>query len=76
MDDSLLKKAQEGDVQAAKLCYQRFEGWSEKKRSEVTGDKVEAIEVRIVKFGDKFSEQKGEAAPAIEHSTLAIEDSN
>lgn len=35
VDRALLKKAAEGDVQAAKLCYQKFEGWSERSRVDV-----------------------------------------
>ncbi|RZB38007.1 MAG: hypothetical protein SRB2_00353 [Desulfobacteraceae bacterium Eth-SRB2] len=76
VDLALLKKAQEGDVRAAKLCYERFEGWSEKMRNEITGDKVEAVEIRLVKFADEFSDQKREVTPAIEDKALAIEDSN
>ena len=30
VDMGLLQKAADGDAQAAKLCYQRFEGWTEK----------------------------------------------
>lgn len=37
VDRALLKKAREGDTQAAKLIYQRFEGWSEKQIREHTG---------------------------------------
>jgi hypothetical protein len=37
VDQSVLKKAAEGDMAAAKLAYQRFEGWSEKKTNELTG---------------------------------------
>lgn len=37
VDKELLKQAQGGDVAAAKLCYQRFEDWSEKQRRELTG---------------------------------------
>jgi hypothetical protein len=36
VDDGLLKKAAEGDSQAAKLAFQRYEGWTEKQKSEVT----------------------------------------
>jgi len=35
VDNALLERAQQGDPQAIKLVYQRFEGWSEKK--ELTG---------------------------------------
>lgn len=31
VDNAMLKSASKGDARAAKLCYQRFEGWSEKK---------------------------------------------
>ena len=34
VDLALLKKAADGDVQAAKLVYQRFENWSERHRIE------------------------------------------
>jgi hypothetical protein len=35
VDQSLLKEAAKGDTAAAKLAYQRFEGWSEKQKHEV-----------------------------------------
>jgi len=40
VDDGVLKRGAEGDPQAAKLAYQRFEGWepSEKKKIDVTGE--------------------------------------
>jgi hypothetical protein len=47
VDMALLKRAAEGDVQAARLIYQRFEGWSEKHRVE----QDTAITIEIVKFG-------------------------
>jgi hypothetical protein len=31
VDNAMLREAGKGDARAAKLCYQRFEGWSEKK---------------------------------------------
>lgn len=31
IDGALFQRALDGDPQAIKLCYQRFEGWSEKK---------------------------------------------
>jgi len=37
LDMTLVNKANEGDVQAIKLAYQRFEGWSEKQQHEVAG---------------------------------------
>lgn len=38
VDKALMKKAAEGDTAAAKLIYQRFEGWSEKQITEHTGE--------------------------------------
>lgn len=35
VDKGILEKAAEGDAPAAKLCYQRFENWSEKKKLEI-----------------------------------------
>ncbi len=37
VDLALLKKAKKGDAKAAKLVYQRFEGWSEKQINELQG---------------------------------------
>ena len=47
VDMALLKRAAEGDVQAARLIYQRFEGWSEKHRVE----QDTAITIEIVRYG-------------------------
>jgi len=40
VDYGLLRRAAEGDPQAAKLCYQRFENWvpAEKKQIDLTGE--------------------------------------
>jgi len=40
VDQGLLRRAAEGDPQAARLCYQRFEGWepSEKKKIDLSGE--------------------------------------
>lgn len=38
VDDGLIKKAASGDAAAAKLAFQRYEGWSEKTRQEVAFD--------------------------------------
>lgn len=40
VDKGILKAAAEGDAHAAKLCYQRFEGWepSEKRRIDLNGE--------------------------------------
>ena len=34
VDAAVIKKAMDGDIAAAKLYYQRFEGWSEKQKVE------------------------------------------
>ena len=36
-DKALFDKAKDGDVAAIKLCYQKFEDWSEKQRKEHSG---------------------------------------
>jgi hypothetical protein len=36
VDAGLMKRAEDGDVAAAKLIYQRFEGWSEKQEHKLT----------------------------------------
>jgi len=38
VDKGLLERAATGDPAAAKLVFQRYEGWTEKQRSEVTFD--------------------------------------
>jgi len=38
VDQGLLKRAKEGDPQAAKLIYQRFEDWTEKQINKHVGD--------------------------------------
>jgi hypothetical protein len=44
-DQGLLKKAAEGDPQACKLVYQRFESWSERQIREHTGKNGRPIEM-------------------------------
>lgn len=46
VDMALLKKAAEGDTQAAKLVYQRFENWSERHRVEQDTELI----VKVVRF--------------------------
>lgn len=55
VDKALLKLAQEGDSAAAKLCYQRFEDWSEKQRKELSDPDGKALtwRVEIVKPEDE-----------------------
>lgn len=47
VDKAMLKEAGEGDSKAAKLCYQRFEGWSEKKELELSGDHKKPLKWNI-----------------------------
>jgi hypothetical protein len=43
VDQAVLKQAEKGDTAAAKLAYQRFEGWSEKKEHKVSVDSIVTI---------------------------------
>jgi len=45
IDASLLKAAKGGDTAAIKLAYQKFEGWKEVTRKELTGKNGEPVEV-------------------------------
>jgi len=47
LDMTLVNKANEGDVQAIKLAYQRFEGWSEKQQIDANVNNGN-FEVKIV----------------------------
>lgn len=38
IDDAMINQALEGNDRAAKLCYQRFEDWGERKHSEFTAN--------------------------------------
>lgn len=51
VDQSVLKQAAKGDTAAAKLAYQRFEGWSEKHDHTLKGDKNNPI-VTIIRGDD------------------------
>ena len=46
-DKALLDQAKAGDVAAIKLCYQRFEDWSEKQRKELSGAGGKDLDWRI-----------------------------
>lgn len=46
-DTALLKEAEEGNVPAIKLAYQRFEGWSEKHAIEVSNTVVKITRKRF-----------------------------
>lgn len=47
-DKALLDKAKDGDVSAIKLCYQRFEDWSEKQKHEIGGRNNGPIPIQII----------------------------
>jgi len=51
VDHGLLNQAAKGDPAAAKLCYQKFEGWSEKTIQEKTGKDGGPIEVEATVAG-------------------------
>lgn len=66
VDQALLTLAKTGDAQAAKLVYQRFEGWSEKHKVEHSGEikaikkteieltiEIEQLEEMLKKMDDK-----------------------
>lgn len=48
VDKSLLISAAKGDTAAAKLAYQRFEGWSEKQKHEIDADLKVAITETVI----------------------------
>ena len=50
-DRALLKKAAGGDVHAAKLAYQRFEGWGEKRALKATCGANLSVHVAFVGGG-------------------------
>jgi len=68
VDDALLRRAAEGDPQACKLVYMRFEGWepSERKRVDVTSEiraqvfreLLDALNAENPGFSDLFGDQK------------------
>ena len=47
VDNALLRLASEGDTAAARLCYQRFEGWSEKKEINANINATIEMEAKI-----------------------------
>ena len=60
-DKALMKKAEEGDVAAIKLMYQRFEVWSEKHTSELRGKVgMEITEISIVLVSPAKREEDNE----------------
>lgn len=52
VDLAVLKKAKEGDAHAAKLAYQRFEQWSEKKQHEHSGPGGGPVEMNVNFIGN------------------------
>lgn len=67
-DVGVLKQAAKGDSSAAKLAYQRFEGWSEKQELRITG--LGDVEIKalvmmtspewVERFLEKVAELKGQ----------------
>jgi len=47
VDDGLLRRAAEGDPQAAKLCYQKFENWSPNERRQI--DLTSELKIAVFK---------------------------
>lgn len=45
IDRALIDEAESGDTAAIKLAYQRFEGWSEKNKHEVSGPDGKSITI-------------------------------
>jgi len=71
VDQGLLRRAAEGDPAAAKLCYQRFEGWEpgEKRKTDMNDELRVAAFRELLKalneaspgFSDLFADQKDPA---------------
>ena len=63
IDTALKKVAEAGDVAAAKLCFQRYEGWSEKKeiKGNIGLDLGGKIEIVLVTANAPFSDTKEES---------------
>ena len=71
VDQGLLKRAAEGDPAAAKLCFQRYEGWepSEKKKIDLTGEiraqvfkeLLDELNAENQGFSDLFGDGTGDA---------------
>ncbi len=56
IDKALIKKAEEGDAQAIKLAYQRFECWNEKSLHEHSGPNGGPIETKFTIEFEKLKE--------------------
>lgn len=50
VDKAMLKEAKAGNDKAAKLCYQRFEDWGEKKLTEHSGSL--GMQIEVINYGD------------------------
>jgi len=68
VDKALMAQAESGDTQAIKLCYQRFEGWSEKQQREVTGKDGKPIQTQS-KVVVEFIEPEDDTEPDDKSST-------
>jgi hypothetical protein len=80
VDQGLYKKAVSGDPTAAKLWYQRMEGWSEKKQHEFPGGEgnpqSETPVVLQVNFVDVENGKPKIITPDFDLSKLTIEELN
>ena len=56
VDAALLNRALSGDVQAAKLAYQRFEGWSEKQLLEHKNSEGDFLQALLECFPPKITQ--------------------
>ena len=79
VDQGLLKRAAEGDPAAAKLCFQRYEGWepTERKRIDITAEVrakvfkelLDEINAENKGFSDLFGDGTGDAGSNDEPGT-------
>lgn len=75
VDKALLKEAKAGDVKAAKLIYQRFEGWSEKKSIEghLGLELPKAVELRFVDAKAPFEDVEPEQIEQAKENKKSVE---
>ncbi len=52
VDNAMLKEAEEGNERAAKLCYQRFEDWGEKKIIDAGSNMMSLVSAHLKKEGE------------------------
>lgn len=52
VDKAMLDEAKDGNERAAKLCYQRFEDWGEKKIIDAGGNMMSLVSAHLKKEGE------------------------